>query len=286
MLKRGLVFGCAALVTAVLAGVATADWSDDFEAYQAGSQMIGQGGWEGWWKDPNAGALCTDAQKHGGDKSVECKLASDLVQPNLGATSGQWTLIAYHLIAENNNAITYFIGNNEYNGDGRTAQWSIEVAFSPNGGLVLDDFRPEANQINVKIGEWVELRFEIDLDANTMQSYYGGTLLSEGTYAIRGGAVELQNIDLFSNGPTEYFDDISLKQASTDTCSYTVKKDSKGKQGCGVCPAKGDSYDTGVSCDDNNPCAKKFKVKNLACPDGGPGFCKKIIGVKKSGVCG
>jgi hypothetical protein len=58
------------------------------------------------------------------------------------------------------------------------------------------------------------------------------------------------------------------------------------QQGCNACPSAGDSYDTGVACDDNNPCGKKFKVKNLACPDGGPGFCKKVLGKKSSCVCG
>ncbi len=286
MLKRGMLIGCAALALCAMAGVAAADWSDDFESYAPGSQMIGQGGWEGWYKDPNAGALCTDAQAHGGSNSVEITGTSDLVHPNLGATSGQWTLTAYHLIAEANQARTYFVGNNEYNGENGTAQWSIEVWFEPNGGLVLDALRTESNVINVKVGEWVELRFEIDLDGNRMKSYYDGQLLSDDVYAIRGGAIEFQNVDLYSAGPTEYFDDISLVAASSDTCSYTVKKTSKGKQGCEACPAKDDVFDTGVGCDDINTCAKKFKVKNLACPDGGVGFCKKIVGVKKSGVCG
>ncbi len=286
MVKKVMVVGCAALALCAMAGVAAADWSDDFESYAPGSQMIGQGGWAGWYEDPNAGAFCVDSQAHGGSNSVEITGSSDLVQPDLGATSGQWTLTAWHLLAETNTTVTYFIGNNEYNGQNGTAQWSIEMSFQPNGGAVLDDFRAESNAVNTKIGEWVELRFEIDLDANYMYSYYDNVLISEGVYAVRGGAIEFVNIDLYSAGPTEYFDDISLVAASSDTCSYTVKKNSKGKQGCNACPAKDDLFDTGDSCDDNNPCGKKFKVKNLACPDGGVGFCKKIVGVKKSGVCG
>jgi hypothetical protein len=286
MLKRGIVVWCAALVVVTMAGVATADWSEDFEAYAPGSMMIGQGGWEGWYQDPNADAMCVDTQAHGGNNSVECTGSSDLVHPGLNVTSGVWTLTVWHLIAENNVSTTYFVANNEYDGGLQTAQWSIEVQFGANGGLVVDALRNESNVINTKIGEWVELRFEIDLDANTMQSYYDGQLLSDDIYNIRGGALALENIDLYSGGPTEYFDDLNLVAASSTTCSYTIKKNSKGKQGCEACPAKDVVFDTGVACDDINTCAKKFKAKNVACPDGGVGFCKKIVGVKKSGSCG
>ncbi|RJP32533.1 MAG: hypothetical protein C4547_13705 [Phycisphaerales bacterium] len=71
-----------------------------------------------------------------------------------------------------------------------------------------------------------------------------------------------------------------------DTCSFVVKKTAKGKKGCNACPRKDDLFDTGIECDENNPCPKKFTGKKVDCPDGGAGFCKKILGRKKSGACG
>ncbi len=65
-------------------------------------------------------------------------------------------------------------------------------------------------------------------------------------------------------------------------CQYAVKKNSKPKKGCDVCPRRGDLYATGDACEDVKDCDKKIKIKQLDCPDGGPGFCKKIKGKRDS----
>lgn len=208
-----------------------ADWEENFDSYQLGSQMIGQGGWEGWYLDPNAGAIVSNDFARSAPHSVKCELASDLVHPNLGATSGQWELEAWHYVTAVPPSATYFIANNEYNGQNQTAQWSIEVQFT-SGGKVLDDFRAESNDINIIPGQWVKLHFDIDLDANTMDSYYNDTLLSTGVYAIRGGAVALENIDLYSAGPVEYFDDIELKELGGGVpCGENAELKAKCKSG-------------------------------------------------------
>ena len=41
----------------------TGDYSENFDSYAVGSQIIGQGGWEGWMGDPNAGALVDEDRK-------------------------------------------------------------------------------------------------------------------------------------------------------------------------------------------------------------------------------
>jgi len=61
-------------------------------------------------------------------------------------------------------------------------------------------------------------------------------------------------------------------------CAYTVRKDSKGKKGCTDCPAKGEEWSTGAECEDLKDCDRKIKLKRAACPDGGLGFCNKIVG--------
>jgi hypothetical protein len=208
-----------------------ADWSDNFDSYQLGSQMIGQGGWEGWYLDPNAGALVSNDFALSAPHSVKCELTSDLVHPNLGATAGQWVLTAWHYVTAVPPSATYFIANNEYSGQNQTAQWSIELQFT-SGGKVVDDFRP-SNDVNLVPGQWVKLHFCIDLDANTMDSYYNDTLVSTGVYAIRGGAVALVNIDLYSAGPVEYFDDISLTEGGCggQPCGENAELNAKCKGG-------------------------------------------------------
>jgi hypothetical protein len=67
-------------------------------------------------------------------------------------------------------------------------------------------------------------------------------------------------------------------------CTYTLKRASKAKKGCGACPGRGDDYSTGEPCQDVKDCAKKISIKQIDCPDGGPGFCKKIKGKRSSCV--
>jgi hypothetical protein len=52
-----------------------------------------------------------------------------------------------------------------------------------------------------------------DLDADTVSYYYNGAMISTGAYAISGGPLEIQNIDLYSNGGTCYWDDVCFEQA-------------------------------------------------------------------------
>ncbi len=210
MRRKMLATMCLAVLCA--AGLAYGgDWSDNFDSYDNGSKMCGQGGWECWFNDP-VDALVTDAQANSKPHSVECIGASDLVYPHLGADSGQWTLSTMHYIPTGNNASTYLIVNNEYDANARTAQWAIEIQFT-TGGKVLDDFRGE-NDINTIYDKWVPIRIEIDLDADTQETYYNEELLSEGVWAVRFGAVEVVNLDLFSNGPQEFFDDISFTEVT------------------------------------------------------------------------
>ena len=272
-----------------MGGLALGQWSENFDGYNNGQKLCGEGGWECWWNDPGADAKVTDAQANSGKFSVDIIGASDLVYPSLNATEGQWTLSMMHYVVAGNNNSTYLIVNNEYDGDAGTAQWSIEINFT-TGGKVVDDFRGEAD-INTIYDKWVPIRIEVDLDEDTQETYYNDVLLSDGVYAIRGGAVEINNLDLFSNGPQEYFDDIVLAMSGGGEpmgCLYKLKKKVKAKGGCQTCPKKGDMIESGKDCDPDKKlkkeCAKKYKPKGkkIPCPDGEKGFCKKIVGVRDS----
>ncbi len=69
--------------------------------------------------------------------------------------------------------------------------------------------------------------------------------------------------------------------SSGTSCQYALKKNSKAKKGCDVCPQKGDLYSDGSACEDVKDCGKKISVKQIDCPDGGDGFCKKIKGKRE-----
>lgn len=188
-------------------------WSDDFDSYANGSDMHGQGGWKGWDNDPTFGALVTDAQANSAPHSVEIVGDSDLVRDTFtGITSGQWTLTAWQFIPAGFSGQTFFILLNTY-ADGGPNNWSTQVNFDDSTGLVTND-GVSGGTASMVTDQWVEIRVEIDFDANTQDFFYDGSLLYSGTWTEEntgGGTTNFGAIDLFANGATAvYYDDISL----------------------------------------------------------------------------
>jgi hypothetical protein len=62
--------------------------------------------------------------------------------------------------------------------------------------------------------QWVEIRVEIDLTADTQMVYYNNQLLFKDTWTGHvsgGGALNIGAVDLFANGAdTVFYEDISL----------------------------------------------------------------------------
>lgn len=102
------------------------------------------------------------------------------------------------------------------------------------------------------------------------------------------GGLYLANVSGYNNGGLRSgVQDRLFEQAvawagqGSTTCQYRAKRDAQPFGGCGDCPAKGDTFSSGVACEDNPDCAKKFKG-TIPCQDGGPGICKKAKG-KRTG---
>jgi MYXO-CTERM domain-containing protein len=211
-MRRGILALAAAFA---LSGAAYGnEWMDDFEGYAAGTLLSGGlGGWYGWDANPAAAGVVSNAFAWDGENSIEIS-GTDAVQPELGITSGQWTITAYQYIATADfSADTYFIVNNDYS-HGGPYTWAIEMQFDIATGTVLDDFRDESNVINIIFDEWVEIRIDVDLDADTQTTWYGGVELSAGTWTRNpGDPLEISNIDLFSTGGTAYYDGMSVVPA-------------------------------------------------------------------------
>ncbi len=193
------------------------DWSDNFDSYATGSQMHGQGGWKGWFNDPAAGALTSSAQARSAPNSVDILGASDLVHEYSGYTTGQWTYTAWQFVPDNTTGASYFILLNSYDDAGATNNWSVQVQFDSAQNLVINDGVSGGNLPLVK-GQWVEIRVEIDLDANTQAFYYNNQQLYTGSWTEElsgGGAVNIGAVDLFANNASSvFYDDVSLVNAS------------------------------------------------------------------------
>jgi hypothetical protein len=213
MKRLVLSFGAAA-VLAAFSATASADWYENFDSYEAGSGLHGQGGWHGWQGDPQWDAYVTDIMALSDPNSLEVTLNSDMVHEYEGYTSGQWTYTAWQYIPEDFVGESYFILLNTYDDNAGSYNWSTQVRFDDEG-FVESEF--EGAQLGLILGEWVELRVEIDLDADVQDIYYGGDLLSSKSWTdgvSGGGAVNIGAVDLFANGASPiYYDNLSLVPA-------------------------------------------------------------------------
>ncbi len=201
------------------ASPASAQWADNFDSYTNGLLLSAgtHGGWAGWDLTPAAAGSASNAFSRSAPNSILIGPTADAVQPGLGATSGRWVLTAWQYIPTGGHtANTWLIINNEYNHNG-TKAWSCQFRCTP-GTSVIDDTQGAGRVTHtpaIQYDTWAEWRLEIDLGDNHISTYYDGQLVSKGTYVTAAGApIEIQNIDLFSEGATCYWDDLSLVQAT------------------------------------------------------------------------
>lgn len=206
-----LVLASAVVVLLTALPAAVADWSDNFDSYANGSSMHGQGGWKGWDNDPAWTAYVTDVQSLSSPHSVDIVDTSDLVHEYDGYTSGQWTFTAWNYVPGDFSGESYFIMLNTY-ADGGTNNWSTQIRFDSALGVVESEF--DYVTLPLITDSWVEIRNEIDLDADIQSIYYGGQLLVSKSWTeglTGGGALNIGAVDLFANGAsTIYYDDMSL----------------------------------------------------------------------------
>jgi len=182
-------------------------FADDFESYAAGSALHGQGGWKGWDNNPAWGAPASSAQANSGSISAEIAGTADLVH-EFDFAGGNLELSAMQYIPDGGFGQSFFILLNWYN-DGGPYDWSAQLNFDMDAGQVVSDFGGGATT-GIVYDKWVELKFVIDLAANTVDEYYDGTLLSSHLWDD-GGYDTLECIDLFGNGASPvYYDDITI----------------------------------------------------------------------------
>jgi len=198
-------------------------WEEDFDSYDLGSAIHGQGGWKGWDNNPDATGYVTDVQSQSNPHSVEIQwlsgsVAADLIHEFSGISSGQWTFTAYQYIPSDFSGETDFLLLNTYN-DGGPYHWSNALAFSSDTGQVSSW---QGDTLNIVFDEWVEIRIEIDFSTDWQQIYYDDDLLVEKSWTEGvepGGVLNLACVDLYAGDVTStsvYYDDFSLEGVATD----------------------------------------------------------------------
>jgi len=205
---------------AALPCITVAQWYDNFDSYATGSSLHGQGGWKGWANSAAATAYASNLYAVSPPNSVEVVSTSDLVHEYSGYTSGQWIYSAMQYIPENYSGSQYFILLNSYDDGGATNNWSVQVRFDSSINMVESEY--ETAQLPLIKGRWVELRNEIDLDANTMSFYYDDQLLSTKSWTegvSGGGALNIAAVDLYGNSASPvYYDNMWLDVPEPGTC--------------------------------------------------------------------
>jgi hypothetical protein len=202
-------------------------WSDDFDSYELGTGLHGQGGWKGWDNDPTLDAYVTDTQAHSAPHSADVAASTDVVREFSGCTSGAWSFSTWQYIPSDFSsegsgqfAGSYLILLNTYEDGGphEESDWSAQLNFDSNDGMLKVYYGDGLNTVDVPYipEQWVEIVIVIDLDIDLCTIYYHGEYITEyswtgGVTGVGGGALSIAAVDLYANGATSvYYDDFSL----------------------------------------------------------------------------
>lgn len=232
-----------ALLLAV--NVGRAQWSDDFDTYALNSVLPGQGGWEEWNQAANTTTRVEDtaagAAVRSAPHSIWVRGSSDTIydwgknQPGV-YTSGTWTFCGHIYKPTTTTGFTmaipsFWIMLNKYkhNATGPGLNHSLQMTFDPLTGNWTIDTATTTFTGPAAFDQWVELRAEIDLAADSVEIFYDG-LTTGVSYPWNGGvsgfgtgATAIDTLDLFADGATNpqsrvYWDDLSL-QPGFNGCS-------------------------------------------------------------------
>lgn len=193
------------------------DFAENWDSYTAGTNVHGQGGWKGWANAPAAGALVSTAFSVSPANSIEIATTSDLVH-EFTYSSGIWTITAQQYIPVGFTGRSYFIFQNVYNDAQVGLSWSTQVAMdSATGNIENEADAANPGSLPYLTGQWVPITLIVDLDADTQEFYYNGSLLYAGSWSNQfplqttAGITSIGAIDLFGNtGTPVYYDDIAI----------------------------------------------------------------------------
>jgi hypothetical protein len=193
-----------------------AGWLENFDAYATGSELIGQGGWEGWNGSGTVGALTSSTQARSPVNSVDILGDTDLVHQYSGITSGVWIYTAWQYLPSSVTGNSYFIIVNTYPAS-LFGHWSLQLCFNGTANVVRDDTLGDCTTgvtLPLVRDQWVPIRAVIDLTANTQTVFYNGTQLYTAPWSTHlgpDGTTSVRAVDLFGNNATSvFYDDLSL----------------------------------------------------------------------------
>jgi len=212
------LFACFAVGASLAAG-AVAQWSDNFDSYATNSQLHGQGGWKGWFNDPNAGAFTSGAQFVSAPNSVNINGASDLVHEYVAPWGPpQVRYLGNMFVPTAHTGISYMILLSNYSDAGSNMHWSVQMTLNSTLNQVGDDSSNGGTVTPVALvkGQWVPFSVDVDFAADTkVVRYNGQQVLASRWRDVAGGAggatLTLGAVDLYANNTSAvYYDNLRL----------------------------------------------------------------------------
>jgi hypothetical protein len=213
---------------------------DNFDGYTCNTVINGQNNWQQWDGVTNFDSVITrDHAYNALFQSVEIKLASDLVHPFTGITSGPWEYHGMQYIASPPDPFallepSYFILLNTYT-NGGPYNWSVQVKFDPVAGMwTIDAGSPATATGPIIFDQWIELGAKVDLATDTVQVFYNQVPMAPpyswtgGIFGGGGGALAIAAVDLYAGGTIAssktYYDDVCLSPPIVDDVTYCTPK--------------------------------------------------------------
>lgn len=237
MNQVGIRLASMCLTTIGLAALASAQYSDGFEAYAVGSSINGQGGWDQWDSTGVAEGVVSSAFARTGTNSLATFQNGDKVQDWGGAyTTGQWRHSTWVYVPSTNVDPQWWVLLSNYssgcNGAG-TCFWTAQASVDPSvpeffaqvGPSLCTGLNQFALTAPLVFDAWTEIAIEVNLDTvpQSAQLYYNGAPLGDPFNYEEGvsagtGVGGLDTVDLYANDNVSveevYWDDVGVAQSS------------------------------------------------------------------------
>jgi hypothetical protein len=193
-------------------GIAANGFEDNFDSYQSGSTIVGQGGWELWYLG-GTDATVSDEHAFSDPNSLRGTAGTDVVQ-RFDIHEGVWELSVQTYMPSNGGGDGFVIMMNQYQSPGDS--WSMQIRFGALDGVVESQW--DLSQLPLIYDQWVEFLAVIDLDNDSWDSFYGGQPLATDLIWTSNNfdnpveaITSIACLDLYSQTATPFFwDSVSL----------------------------------------------------------------------------
>lgn len=219
------------------AALASAQYSDGFETYVAGTDINGQGGWEQWDLTGVTESVVSTAFAHTGTQSLATFQNADKVQDWGGAyVAGQWRHSTWVYVPSTNVDPQWWVLLSAYApgcNAGGTCFWTAQAQVNPAvpeffaqvGPSLCTGLTQFALTAPLVFDAWTEIAIEVDLNSvpQSAQLYYNGSPLGdpfdyEQGVSTGSGTGGLDTVDLYANDNVSveqvYWDDVTVTQSS------------------------------------------------------------------------